>query len=303
MNRSIFFKEIRENKTLFRSSALTQTQVEGLDALLSGFTKHLPRGDARWLAYGLATAHLEVGGTFQPVREGFKETDAEARSYVKLHYWTMKSGKSGYGRPAGPYSEVYYGRGFVQLTWLFNYEKAAKALGIDFVKHPDYVLRLDDAVAIMWLGMSRGWFTGKKLSDYFNGGSTNWVDARRIINGTDKAKLIAQYAQAYYSALIAAGFQDNAPVNNKPLTESRTLQGGGVSAIGISVEHTTSSENVKAAIEKAIETLTPVADKSELASTMLTYLSFFGTVLAIVGLVYVVYARLDDAGKIPWGKK
>jgi len=49
--------------------------------------------------------------------------------------------------------------------------------------------------------MQRGWFTGRRLADYFNPTRGDWVNARRIINGTDKANLVASHAQAYYAAL------------------------------------------------------------------------------------------------------
>jgi len=50
--------------------------------------------------------------------------------------------------------------------------------------------------------MMRGLFTGKKLNDYFNANTCDWLNARRIINGTDHAELIAGYAQKFYNALI-----------------------------------------------------------------------------------------------------
>lgn len=84
--------------------------------ILDGFAA---TGDdrAKTLAYGLATARREVGAGMVPVREGFKKTDAEACAYVLRHYPTK------YGRPAGRWGHVYYGRGYVQLTWLKNYER------------------------------------------------------------------------------------------------------------------------------------------------------------------------------------
>lgn len=47
----------------------------------------------------------------------------------------------------------------------------------------------------------KGTYTGKKLSDYFSPTKEEWVNARRIINGLDKANLIADYAREYYAAL------------------------------------------------------------------------------------------------------
>ena len=51
------------------------------------------------------------------------------------------------------------------------------------------------ALAILFEGMARGSFTGKKLSDYFEGGSEDWVEARRIVNGADRAALAPEAAR------------------------------------------------------------------------------------------------------------
>ena len=46
----------------------------------------------------------------------------------------------------------------------------------------------------MIYGFINGSFTGKKLSDYIEGDKLDFYNARRIINGMDKAKLISDYA-------------------------------------------------------------------------------------------------------------
>lgn len=122
-----------------------------------------------------------------------------------------------YGAPAGPYHQLYYGRGLVQLTWLANYEKADKRLhelGVlkadeSLVQTPDLALRPDVAAAVMIHGMIEGWFTGRKLGDFFHGSVSDWFDARTIINGHDHAGEIAAWGMQFYSALVA---QKNAPV-------------------------------------------------------------------------------------------
>jgi hypothetical protein len=187
---------------------MTPSQVAGTETILAA----LSGWPTRWVAYGLATAFHEVGGTKQPVREGFKADDEAARAYAKKHYWTMKAGKPGYGRPAGPHGHVYYGRGYVQLTWLENYEKASRITGVDLVREPDRALEPLIAAKIMRDGMERGWFTGKKLSDYLSDTKSDYRGARRVINGTDKADKIAMYALAYEAALRAAGYGKPAPV-------------------------------------------------------------------------------------------
>jgi hypothetical protein len=58
-------------------------------------------------------------------------------------------------------------------------------------------------------GMREGWFTGKKLSTYLpdQGVATRlqYVAARKIINGTDKAELVEDYAQVFERALRDGG--------------------------------------------------------------------------------------------------
>lgn len=206
MDRKVFYNRVRG--ALFNGS-MTASQVGGMEHILN----ELDGQPLRWMAYSLATAHHEVGRTMLPVREGFKETDAAARAYVAKHYGDT------YGRPAGPYGEVYYGRGYVQLTWLANYQKASTVVGLDLVKSPDLALDPSIAAKIMRDGMEKGWFTKRKLADYIpadeKDSSENtlarYVAARRIINGTDKAMVIAGYAEQYEAALRAAGYGSKVP--------------------------------------------------------------------------------------------
>ena len=48
---------------------------------------------------------------------------------------------------------------------------------------------------------SFGDFTGKCLEMYFNGTRESWIGARMIINGTDRAELIADYGKKFLAAL------------------------------------------------------------------------------------------------------
>jgi hypothetical protein len=56
--------------------------------------------------------------------------------------------------------------------------------------------------------MADGWFTGKKLSQYFNDGKDDPVNARQIINGNDKDDLIAGYHEDFLAALVDAEADD-----------------------------------------------------------------------------------------------
>lgn len=180
INRKFFFETIRAR--LF-GGKLSQTQVEGITEILNAWEKDYWNRDDRFLAYLLATVFHETDRQFQGIRE----------------YGKGKGRK--YGVPDKATGQTYYGRGFVQLTWKDNYQKFSNLCDKDFVHNPDLVLELFYCVKIAFIGMVGGYFTGKKLSDYFNDKKEDWINARRIINGTDKANLIADYAKKFYSAI------------------------------------------------------------------------------------------------------
>jgi len=195
MNTKAFFDTVRE--ALF-GGKLSQDQVDGLNAILaecnaSGIC------DDRFTAYILATAYHEVGKNMQPVREGFVKTNSGAiKAVTNLYNRGIIS--TNYALPKAN-GKSYYGRGFVQLTWDYNYRKAGDKLGIDLYNNPDLASHNAIAAKILVRGMLEGWFTGKKLSDYFTGNKTDWVNARRIVNGLDKAEKIADHAVEFHSAL------------------------------------------------------------------------------------------------------
>ncbi|WP_421217628.1 hypothetical protein [Aeromonas enteropelogenes] len=95
----------------------------------------------------------------------------------------------------------YRGRGCVHLTWKKNYQRAKDNLGVDFVSFPERAADFDYAVSIMIWGMENGVFTGTSLNDHINKLSVNYVSARKIINGSDAAMLIASYAEKFQSIL------------------------------------------------------------------------------------------------------
>jgi predicted chitinase len=123
----------------------------------------------------------------------------------------------GKGRPYGgkikmnrrPYTtpnKIYYGRGYVQLTWYENYEKMGRLLGVDLLNNPELAMSPPIAIKIMIEGMTKGDsnlgdFTGKSLEMYFNEKANDPKNARRIINGMDKAALIAGYHYKFLKAL------------------------------------------------------------------------------------------------------
>lgn len=190
INRKIFFDIIRRN--LF-SGVLSQPQVAGIDAILDEWESR-KYTDLRHLSYMIATPFLETNRTMQPVREAYYLGEPEpAEQYRKTHFRYYP----------------FYGRGLVQLTWEQNYKKMGTVLGIDLVKNPDEALKDIVAIQILFEGMMRaetgvGDFTGKSLEDYFSDTIDDPVEARRIINGTDRASEIAGFHYKFLGALVAA---------------------------------------------------------------------------------------------------
>lgn len=137
--------------------------------------------DVRWLAYMFATIQRECGGTYQPIEE-----------YGK-----------GKGKPYGALINGigYWGRGYVQLTWLDNYKKFQKILNIPLVAQPELALTSTIAYQIMSHGMRHGSFTGVGLIKYINGDKCDYLHCRRIINGLDNAAEIAKVAEWFESVL------------------------------------------------------------------------------------------------------
>lgn len=180
MNRTTFFAYARRAPF---GGRLSQDQVDGLNKILDEWAK---RGlsDDRWLAYILATAFHETAGKMQPIREMGGE------AYLK-------------GKPYYP----WVGEGLVQVTWEANHRKFGAT-------KPGQLLTWPIALKAIFDGMTKGMFTGKKLADYFSDTVDDPVNARRIVNGTDKAKLIAGYHKNFLDALKAA--QEIQPADVKP---------------------------------------------------------------------------------------
>lgn len=191
MNLPAFFAGVRP---LF-GGELTQPQVDGINVILDAWAKS-GETNLRYLAYLLATAKHETANTLQPVRETKATSDAQAKARL-TRAW--KAGKLPWVK-ADYWSAGWFGRGYVQLTHKANYAKAGKKLGIDLVADPSKAMIPEVAAQILVRGCLEGWFTGKKLSDYPH----DFVESRRVVNGTDRAVMIAGYAHSFLSALEKA---------------------------------------------------------------------------------------------------
>jgi hypothetical protein len=193
-NPQAFFDSVRESGVL--GNILKPDQVKGLESVLSAAK------EAKWplayTAYALATASHETAYTMQPVREAFWLNENWRRKHLRYY--------------------PFYGRGYVQLTWKANYEKADRELKLNgsLNSNLDLALNPDIAAKVMVKGMQEGWFAGDKTGGRHTlarhlpakGKATpaQFTSARRIINGTDQAAKIAGEATKFQTALLAGGW-------------------------------------------------------------------------------------------------
>jgi putative chitinase len=176
-DRKIYFDTIKAS--LF-TGGFDQRQVDGQEAILAAWERNPLSDDLRHLAYPLATTYHETSKEMWPIEEYGKGQGME------------------YGEPDPETGQTYYGRGFVQLTWRENYERATDKLGLegenDLEWHAEKALDLAIASDIMFQGMWEGWFrthddgSPETLERYFNEDCDDPYGAREIING-DKTRV------------------------------------------------------------------------------------------------------------------
>jgi hypothetical protein len=187
-----FFDTVTE--TLFYGSLPSFQRVPLEELYNAAVDNHvyISKQDIPKLAYIFATAYHE-SNRFKAKEEYGRGNGKRYGQRVPL--WSNKT-------------EGYYGRGWVQLTWLGNYGQMTARLSaltgqpVDLVNDPGIITRNDWINAwITVVGMKEGLFTGKKLEDYIGRGKVDYLGARRVVNGTDRAELIAGYAKKFEEAL------------------------------------------------------------------------------------------------------
>lgn len=182
INKQIFFDQYRTK--LDKDKKLTQKEVDAIGLFIDMFERVPEYFTIPQWAYVFATVFHETAHNFEPVREAFQLSENWRER--NLRYFP------------------YYGRGYVQITWLRNYKLFADLMGIDFVKNPDWIMQPEWSFQILIYGFKHGSFTGKKISDYINPNKKNYKLARYCINGADKRDLIASYAVLFEGVLEMA---------------------------------------------------------------------------------------------------
>lgn len=198
--------------TKYLGPSISNEEFAGCEALLHACGQfQVSLADA---AYTLGTAWLETNGTMQPVREAYWLSDTAREAWLFKMY-DIQGARPDKARELGntePGDGVRYGgRGHTQVTGGTNYRRLAAALGIPFDTNPDLMLEADKSAAAMVFGMQTGLFTGKQYNTYLprKGPATReqFVKARPIINGTDRAGDVADAAIVFQRGLDSGQYQ------------------------------------------------------------------------------------------------
>ena len=164
-----------------RITALTP----GLNATFERFEINTPLRITHFLAQV-----LHESGGFRWLREIWGPTDAQ-RGYEPPSSLARRLGNTEPGDGAR-----YLGRGTIQLTGRYNYSQFSKAMGVDFVSHPEWVESAPYAVLVA------GWYWNSrrineaadrddllKVTRLVNGGTNGLADRQNYLN---RAKQVLQ---------------------------------------------------------------------------------------------------------------
>jgi hypothetical protein len=183
INKKKFFDEYRTKL----DQKITQQEVDAIDLFIDMVNCQFDYFSVFEWAYVFATVFQETAQTFAPVIEAFWKSEEWRKRNFRYY--------------------PYYGRGYVQITWEANYKKYSKKTKVDLVKFPDKALDPKLSFFILIDGLKFGEFTGKSLTSFQTCNYTDrmkFVNMRRCVNGTDKAELIADYAQEFLRILKIA---------------------------------------------------------------------------------------------------
>lgn len=189
VDRKVFFDGLRH---MVRGRTLNQGQVDKAGLLLDNLAVQ-PGVTRPQAAYIMASA--------------FHETD-QFQTLVEYADGSAYEGRRDLGNVHPGDGRKFKGRGYVQITGRRNYELMAAILGEPLDLDPTLAAKPENAAEIAILGMIDGHFTGKSLPDFINDKGTDFIGARAVVNGSDRAMLIAGYASSFLALLEKAGFPE-----------------------------------------------------------------------------------------------
>jgi hypothetical protein len=177
-----------------------------LRAARSGGITHLRR-----IAYVLATAQhaSQFGGQLMELGSG-DATDGHDRAFDRYEPGTPQGAALGNTEPGD--GARFRGRGFVPVRGRAAYAIWSHRLGLPdeiiadvatpfFVAHPAAMAQPGVAAQTIVRGMRDGLFTGVALGSHVNDKRTDYVRARRVIDGMKYARDVAEIAQSFAAAM------------------------------------------------------------------------------------------------------
>ena len=256
-----------------------------------------------FLAYVLATAWHETGGKLLPVTESlnysaaalkrkkkyFTAAEAEALGRTKTHSANqeaiankMYSNRIGNGDEASGDGWKYRGRGYVQITGRRNYAEMSVRCGVDMVANPDLALDHKTSMKILFEGMVDGTFTGSAMRRWIKPGvMKDYVSCRRVVNGTDKADLIAGYAGRFEGKL--EGYN--------PVADSKTVKAAQSSSTASTVGALASAGAVVKGIIDAVDNPSDLVEVAQQGAALARIIPWLGTGAAVIFVGIFVYQR------------
>lgn len=178
LNRKTFYDQYRAKLDI--DSRISKSEVKAIDLFLDYTGQYFDWFTLEQWAYIFATVFHETAHTFEPVREAFNKSEDWRKA--NLRYWP------------------HYGRGYVQITWKRNYDLFTRLVkehlnirikGMDDFMHPNI------AFFTLIYGFKNGSFTGARIDKYITISKKDYINARRCINGSDKAEKIADHAEEF----------------------------------------------------------------------------------------------------------
>lgn len=218
-----FYDSVRS--TLFGGS-LTQSQIDAMEAIEAAWKTH-GNGNLDAFAYVLATIYGEVGPNMIPKSEVLYYTAKRICEVWPSKFKTLAAAAPYAGNPEKLGNKVYAGilgngdeasgdgyryrgRGY-QTTGRTHYKHFGDKLGVDLIRWPDLLNDIKVAAPALIIGMVDGSYTGKSFQTYLDGVDETddedlreFINARRIINGTFNAAAIGGFALKFEHALRAA---------------------------------------------------------------------------------------------------
>jgi putative chitinase len=240
MNKTIFFDYLRN--TLF-PKRLKPNQVKGIEAILDVMSG----SPTSWIAYALATAYHETNKNMKPNTENLNYSVQGLLNTFGRHRISVEDAQRLGRKPGegplpverqkaianiiygGEWGRInlgnihpndgwtYRGRGMDHCTGRANYQRTGNDIGVDLINNPEALLVLDNAVKALYTGMLNGRYAGdnrgrhtfaRHLPSEGNANRQQFRNARKIINGTDKNEIIADYALIFQEALNKSGYKN-----------------------------------------------------------------------------------------------